>query len=264
MISERSDTIADISTSLGKSGIGIIRISGIDTLKIVTPIIKSNYDFYNLANLRSRKLIHGYMLDKNGDKIDEVLVSFMPPNKSFTGEFTAEINCHGGIAAVTMTLEIVLNNGARLADPGEFTKRAYKNGRIDLIQAEAINQIIEANSTNSLKIAWRQFEGGLSARCKNLRTEIKDILSKIQYFIDFDEDNSNEEIFLLWEKIEKIKHSMELMILSSEKNQALNRAIWISIYGPSNVGKSSLFNALLRIPRAIVCDQPGTTRDHIS
>ncbi len=261
---KRSDTIAAISTAIGKGGIGIIRISGDDALPIVSQLVQSKIDIKSLTQLKSRKLIHAHLLDLDKQPIDEILIAFMPPDRSFTGEFTIEINCHGGIALMTMTLENLIKLGARLADPGEFTKRAWENGKFDLIKAEAINQIITAESVGALKIAWKQYNGGLTDRCLKLRTQLIEILSYLQYSIDIENSDFIFDSSRIRNDLDYIKRDIALMISSSERNRSMAEGVWISIYGPPNVGKSSLFNSLLKLQRSIVCDIPGTTRDHVS
>lgn len=251
------DTIAAISTALGVGAISIIRISGSKSLKIINKIFDKD-----LTNPTSHTIHYGHIRD-NDEIIDEVLVSIMLSPKTFTKEDIIEINCHGGINTTNKVLELVLSNGARLANPGEFTKRAFLNGRIDLTQADGIMNLIEAKTDIARKMSINQLNGQVSNVIKTLRNQLIDIISNIEVNIDYPEYEDIE--ILTSEKILpqvlSIKTELEKIIKKSEDGKLINEGINIGIIGKPNVGKSSLLNALLEEDKAIVTDIEGTTRD---
>lgn len=259
------DTIAAISTPSGKSGIGIIRVSGPEAVNIVVRNLKSENNLNFLKDFSDRKIVYSHIVDNNGDIIDEVLISFFPVNKSFTGELTVEINCHGGKEVLKQTLELIFRSGARPAGPGEFTKRAFKNGRISLIQAEAIHEIIQAKNVKSLKSAWKIYHGELQKNVSDIIAESKFFISKIEAIINFEvvshDDFSILELSEILLKI--IRHTSEL-ISKSSSNRIYRDGIHVALTGPPNAGKSSIFNEILNEERSLVCDFPGTTRDYLS
>ena len=251
------DTIAAISSALGVGAISIIRISGEKSLDILKKIFDKD-----LTNVKTHTIHYGHIIDNN-EIIDEVLVSIMFAPRTFTKEDVIEINCHGGINTTNKVLELVLSNGARLAEPGEFTKRAFLNGRIDLTQADGIMNLIEAKTDISRKMSINQLNGQVSNIIKELRTNLVDIISNIEVNIDYPEyedievvtsEKISPQIMLIKEKLEKI-------IKKSEDGKIINEGIKIGIIGRPNVGKSSLLNTLLEEEKAIVTDIEGTTRD---
>ncbi|MBN1595432.1 tRNA uridine-5-carboxymethylaminomethyl(34) synthesis GTPase MnmE [candidate division FCPU426 bacterium] len=257
---KRSDTIAALSTPLGRSGIGIIRISGPQALKVVSKFISSDLDILSLTPHHKRKMIHAYVWHEK-QKLDEILLTYMPAKKAYTGETTVELNCHGGRAILAAVLELALEHGARLAEPGEFTRRAFQNGRVDLIKAEAVNELIHAHTKKAVKAAWRQMEGGLSSLCTTLRHTMKTLIMEMQAEIDFEIPHSIEK----WkQEIKSMEKILEKMLQGAEKRRYFMEGCWIVIAGPTNAGKSSLFNCIVNMERSIVSDLPGTTRDHIS
>ena len=252
------DTIAAISTSLGVGAISIIRVSGNESINIVNKIFKGT----DLRTKESHTITYGHIVDR--DKIvDEVLISIMKSPKSFTTEDIVEINCHGGIATTNKVLELLLLNGCRLAEPGEFTKRAFLNGRIDLIEAEGIMGVINAKSEKSRELAINQLNGSTSNLIKGLRQEILELLANIEVNIDYPEYDDIEQVTTkkLIPKLEHITSKIEHIIKKSESNKLINEGINVSIIGRPNVGKSSLLNCLLEEEKAIVTDIEGTTRD---
>jgi tRNA modification GTPase len=259
----RLDTIAAISTPQGRGGIGIIRISGSLALEICEQVIQTTNPISSLKSSQSRKLIHGYLLDENKDKMDEVLIAIMPPSRSYTGEMTVEINCHGGKALLEHALMSVVKSGARPADPGEFTRRALTNGKIDLIKAEAINDLINARTSKGLKVAWRQMEGGLTQKCSKIREDLISILSDIEATIDFEMDEACKDKYWI-QLLNDSRELIENLLGNSRANKYLQHGCWVVLTGPPNSGKSSIFNTVLKTERSIVCELPGTTRDHIS
>lgn len=254
------DTICAIATPAGEGGIGIIRISGPDSLNIANEVFRANkkIDEYN-----PRTLIYGHIYD--GDKlIDEVLLAYMNNPRSYTGEDVIEINAHGGYMSVKKILELLLKKGIRHAQNGEFTKRAFLNGRIDLSQAEAVMDVINAKTELSFESAQEQLEGRLSKKIKELRKKITELLAHVEVSIDFPEEDVEElTIKRLLEGIKYIKKQMQNLYDSAETGKILRDGLKTAIVGKPNVGKSSLLNALLRESRAIVTDIEGTTRDVI-
>ena len=253
-----NDTIAAISTSLGVGAISIIRVSGNDSIKIVNKLFKGN----NLENVDSHTIHYGFIMD-NDKKIDEVLVSIMKAPKTFTTEDVVEINCHGSIASTQKILELLLSNGCRLAEPGEFTKRAFLNGRIDLLEAEAVMDIINSKTEKSLNLAVNQLSGGVSNLIKELRNDIIKTLANIEVNIDYPEYEDIEQVTLnmLKQNVSTIREKINDIIKKSKDGQIIKNGIKTVIIGKPNVGKSSLLNLLLDEEKAIVTDIAGTTRD---
>ena len=255
-----NDTIAAISTTLGVGAISIIRVSGSDAIKIVNSIFKGK----DLKKVESHTISYGHI--KDGDNLlDEVLVSVMKSPKTFTTEDIVEINCHGGITTTNKVLEAILKNGARLAEPGEFTKRAFLNGRIDLSQAESTMDLINAKTESKRKAALNGLDGYVSKLIKNLRQEILEVLATIEVNIDYPEYEDIETMTneKLKPKIENVIKEIEKIIKESENGKVLTSGIKTVIIGRPNVGKSSLLNRLLDEEKAIVTDIEGTTRDTV-
>ena len=251
------DTITAIATSSGVGAISIIRVSGSEAIKIVDKISD-----INLLSKNTHTINYGHILD-NGVMIDEVLITVMKEPKTFTKEDVVEINCHGGIAVTNKVLKILLQNGCRLAEPGEFTKRAYLNGRIDLLEAEGIMDMINAKSENARKLAMNSLNGNLSKKVKELREPLLDIEANINVNIDYPEYEDIEEMTneIILPKINHVEKEIIKLIKDSENGQIIKEGIKTVIIGKPNVGKSSLLNSLLEEDKAIVTDIPGTTRD---
>jgi len=252
------DTIVAISTALGVGAISIIRVSGEDSIKIVNKVFEGK----DLETVDTHTIHYGFIKEKE-TKIDEVLVSIMKAPKTFTKENVVEINCHGGLATTNKILEILLNNGCRLAEPGEFTKRAFLNGRIDLIEAESIMDIISSKTELTRKLAINGIEGKITNIVKNLRQKIVEVLANIEVNIDYPEYEdavvmTNE---LLNKNVSEIKTELQEIILKSENTKLIKDGITIGIFGRPNVGKSSILNKLINEDKAIVTNIEGTTRD---
>lgn len=252
-ILQEFDTIAAIATPIGTGGVGVIRISGDKSFEIIDKI-------YSKHNLEAGKISHGWIVD--GDKkIDEViLLPFKNPH-SYTGEDVIEIHCHGGINVVRNILDVVLKNGARMAERGEFTKRAFLNKKMDLSQAEAVADLIHAKTKDFAKQSAKNLSGILSTKIKEIRTDIFNVLSKIIAGIDFPEDVAEPEYDYIISEFEKTLDKINKILSSANSSNIMRQGIKIAIVGRPNVGKSSLFNTLLNVERAIVTDIAGTTRD---
>ena len=255
-----NDTIAAISTTTGVGAISIIRVSGDESIKIVNKIFKEK----DLEKVKSHTIHYGHIVYK--DEIqDEVLVTIMKAPKTFTTEDVVEINCHGSIVVTKKILEILLTLGCRLADPGEFTKRAFLNGRIDLIEAEGVMDLINSKSESEKKLALNQIGGKVSNLIKDLRQKILEVLAQIEVKIDYPEYEDIEDITYndLSNNIEDVENEIKRIIKESENGRIIKEGIKTAIIGRPNVGKSSILNNLLEEEKAIVTDIEGTTRDTV-
>ena len=255
------NTIAAIATAYGEGGIGIVRISGEKAKEILDQIFTGIND----KTVKNRYLMYGHIIDHDTDKIiDEVLVSYMKGPKTYTTEDIVEINCHGSIISLRKTLELILQKGAILAEPGEFTKRAFLNGRLDLIQAEAVIDLIKAKSDKSFEVSINQLEGSLSKKVLEIRKILMELLIKIAVNIDYPDEDIEELTYTdIRNSLLQISDMIEILISTAETGRLIREGLAVSIIGKPNVGKSSLMNALLRESRAIVTEIPGTTRDTI-
>ncbi|WP_290459826.1 tRNA uridine-5-carboxymethylaminomethyl(34) synthesis GTPase MnmE [Romboutsia ilealis] len=256
------DTIAAIATAPGEGGIGIVRISGEKSLEVAQSIFKSKSGKM-IKDYNTRTLIYGKIVD--GEKvIDEVLVAYMKGPNSYTAEDVIEINCHGGFISVKKILELILSKGVRIADAGEFTKRAFLNGRIDLSQAEAIIDVIKSKTDMAHEVAQNQLEGSLAKKIKDLRMNVTEVLAHLEVSIDFAEEDVEEITYqTLEEKAHELRNEIKKLYDTAESGKILRDGLKTVIVGKPNVGKSSLLNSILGENRAIVTDIAGTTRDVI-
>ena len=251
------DTIVAISTALGVGAISIVRLSGDEALEIVSKVFTKD-----LTNELTHTIHYGYIKDKD-EIVDEVLVSIMRSPRTFTREDVVEINCHGGIATTNRVLELLIRNGARMAEPGEFTKRAFLNGRIDLIEAESVMDLINSKTETSRKLALNGVKGRISNRIIELRSKLMDIISNIEVNIDYQE---YEDILvvtndMISKNMKELKKEFENVLKDAENGKMIKEGINTLIIGRPNVGKSSILNRLLDEDKAIVTDIEGTTRD---
>ncbi|WP_019157222.1 tRNA uridine-5-carboxymethylaminomethyl(34) synthesis GTPase MnmE [Robertmurraya massiliosenegalensis] len=259
------DTIAAISTPMGEGAIAIVRLSGDRAIEIAGTLFRG-VGGKKLTDVASHTIHYGHLLDlKTMEVAEEVMVSVMKGPKTFTKEDVIEINCHGGLVSVNRVLQLVLNAGARLAEPGEFTKRAFLNGRIDLSQAEAVMDLIRAKTDRAMNVALGQMDGRLSRLIQKLRQEILETLAHVEVNIDYPEYDDVEEMThqLLIEKATYVKKEIEMLLQTSQQGKILREGLSTVIVGRPNVGKSSLLNSLVQENKAIVTDIPGTTRDVI-
>ncbi|UUH74332.1 tRNA uridine-5-carboxymethylaminomethyl(34) synthesis GTPase MnmE [Bacillus altitudinis] len=259
------DTIVAISTPMGEGAIAIIRLSGPDAVQIADRMYKGPKE-KKLVSVDSHTIHYGHIVDSSTEQvIEEVMVSVLRAPKTFTREDVIEINCHGGIVTVNKVLQLALKEGARLAEPGEFTKRAFLNGRIDLSQAEAVMDLIRAKTDRAMNVAITQMEGRLSGLIKRLRGEILETLAHVEVNIDYPEYDDVEEMThrVLVEKATSVKKEIEALLTTSQQGKILREGLSTVIIGRPNVGKSSLLNSLVQETKAIVTDIPGTTRDVI-
>ncbi|PGL72808.1 tRNA uridine-5-carboxymethylaminomethyl(34) synthesis GTPase MnmE [Bacillus sp. AFS055030] len=256
------DTITAISTPKGEGAIAIVRLSGDEAVLIANKLFKEK----DLNIVDSHTIHYGHLVDPiSGNTVEEVMVSVLRAPKTFTREDVVEINCHGGIFSVNKVLELVLSQGARLAEPGEFTKRAFLNGRIDLSQAEAVMDLIRSKTDRAMAIAMNQVEGRLSKLVNGLRQTLLEILAHIEVNIDYPEYDDVEEMTntVLIEKAKTVRVEIQKLLETSKQGKILREGLATVIIGRPNVGKSSLLNTLVQESKAIVTDIPGTTRDVI-
>lgn len=257
------DTIAAISTATGEAGIGIVRMSGEDSVEIAEKVFR-HIGNKNLTEIKNRMMSYGHIIDENEKVIDEVLIVKMMAPNTYTRENMVEIYTHGGIISVRRVLNLLLDNGARIAEAGEFTKRAFLNGRLDLSQAEAVIDIIKAKTDESFDQSIKQLEGSLTGIITEISDEVTKMMGIIIANIDFPEDDVEEYQYeTLLNDAKKVKENINTLIEGSSRGRLLRDGINTVILGKPNVGKSSLLNAMLRYEKAIVTDIPGTTRDII-
>ncbi|MDQ0930006.1 tRNA modification GTPase [Bacillus atrophaeus] len=259
------DTIAAISTPMGEGAIAIVRLSGPEAIQIADRMYKGPKG-KTISSVESHTIHYGHIVDRSTQRVvEEVMVSVLRAPRTFTREDVIEINCHGGIVTVNQVLQLALREGARLAEPGEFTKRAFLNGRIDLSQAEAVMDLIRAKTDRAMNVAMNQMEGRLSALVRRLRNELLETLAHVEVNIDYPEYDDVEEMThqLLIEKASSVKKEIDALLTTSEQGKILREGLSTVIIGRPNVGKSSLLNSLVHETKAIVTDIPGTTRDVI-
>ena len=264
MMHQEFDTIAAISTAQGEGAIGIVRLSGDDAIAIADKVYQQGTK--KISEQASHTIHYGHIVDKTTNQtLDEVMVTVLKAPRTFTREDIVEINCHGGILAVNKVLQLVLREGARLAEPGEFTKRAFLNGRIDLSQAEAVMDFIRAKTDRSMNMAMKQLDGELARLIKGLRQEMLQTLAQVEVNIDYPEYDDVEEMTLqlLAERTTQVIGEITHLLQTANQGKILRDGIKTAIIGRPNVGKSSLLNVLLREEKAIVTNIAGTTRDTI-
>jgi tRNA modification GTPase len=267
MLSEmaaESDTIVSVSTAVGLGAIGIVRLSGTEALPIAEALFRPARG-YPVSPDESHRLLYGMVVDPDsGEHVDEALLAVMRAPRTYTREDVVEIHCHGGIVAQRTVLRLAVRMGARLAEPGEFTRRAFMNGRIDLAQAESVAGVVSAKSTAALRSALRRLEGGLSERVRSVRGDLVGLLAVIEATVDFsDEDVEPVDWEVVQEGLDDVEARLERLVRTAFVGRALEQGVRTAIVGKPNVGKSSLLNALLMRERAIVSDVPGTTRDTV-
>lgn len=253
------DTIAAIATPIGEGGISIIRVSGENALEIVNKIFRGA----NLNKVASHTIHYGHIIDyANKDVVDEVLVTVMLAPKTFTRENTVEVSCHGGLLVTQKILQLILDNGARMATPGEFTKRAFINGRIDLTQAESIMDIIEAKTDRARQVAMKQLEGGLLFEIRKLRQELLNTMAHEEVNIDYPEYDMDDVTYKeMYDKAQQVIKEIDKLLATAQEGKVVRSGLATAIVGRPNVGKSSLLNYLSKEEKAIVTNIAGTTRD---
>ncbi len=255
---ERMDTIAAISTALGEGAIGIVRLSGDQAITIGDKLFRGAK---SLEAAESHTIVYGH-LTEGEDVIEETMVTVMRAPRTYTREDVVEINCHGGLVSVNRVLQAVLKHGARLAEPGEFTKRAFLNGRIDLSQAEGVMDLIRSKTDRAMNVAMRQVEGRLSTKIEKLRQEVLETVAAIEVNIDYPEyDAETMTAKLIYEKMMPVVAEIDSLLVTAKQGKVLREGLATAIIGRPNVGKSSLMNSLVHEAKAIVTDIPGTTRD---
>lgn len=260
---DTTDTIAAIATPLGESGIGVIRISGSKAYDVGDAIFQSKSSL-PLAQRRDRSIQYGLIVDDDGKAVDEVILLIMKGPRSYTAEDVLEIQCHGGRQSLSEILGLVLRHGARLANPGEFTQRAFVNGRIDLAQAEAVMDVIQAKSAQGLTSAVSQLEGRLSRVVGDMRLHLTDFITRLEVTVDYPEEDLEEiEVPDIAGAIREMEQRLDDMLAESKSGRMMRDGVMAAIAGTPNAGKSSLLNRFLETERAIVTDVPGTTRDVI-
>lgn len=255
------ETISSISTPVGEGAIAIVRLSGVDAIEIADRLYKGAK---KLNDVDSHTINYGHIVDpKSGETVEEVMVALMRAPKTYTREDIVEINCHGGIHTVNRVLQLTLNNGARMAEPGEFTKRAFLNGRVDLSQAEAVMDFIRAKTNEASKVANQQVQGRLKTYIEDLRQSVLNILAQVEVNIDYPEYDDVEEATtsMLLSEAQKVSKDIDALLKSSSEGRILREGLSTVIVGKPNVGKSSLLNYLIQDNKAIVTEVAGTTRD---